>query len=66
VASGLGVTVLPALALSAVRTQGVAVLPLSPHVEREVAALTLPDLAHVPAVDMMLGRLVRAARRHEP
>lgn len=63
VASGLGVTVLPELALSSVRTEGVAVIPLTPHVEREVAALTLPDLAHVPAVDMMLGRLVRTARR---
>jgi hypothetical protein len=26
-------------------------------VEREVVALTLPDLAHVPAVSAMLGRL---------
>ena len=64
VASGLGVTVLPALALSAVHPKGVTPRPLSPHVTREVAALTLPDLSHVPAVDMMLGRLVRAARRH--
>jgi DNA-binding transcriptional LysR family regulator len=62
VASGLGVTVLPSLALEAVRTRGVRLLPLTPGVAREVVALTLPDLANVPAVDLMLGRLVRAAR----
>jgi hypothetical protein len=32
-------------------------------VEREIVALTLPDLAQVPAVDMMLARLARAAMR---
>lgn len=63
VAAGLGVAVLPELALAAVRTDGVAVLEMAPAVEREVVALTLPDLAHVPAVDMMLTRLSRAALR---
>ena len=38
-------------------------IEVSPRVQREVVALTLPDLAHVPAVDMMLGRLARAALR---
>lgn len=61
VAAGLGVAVLPELALESVRHKGVAVLPMSPAVDREVVALTLPDLAHVPAVDMMLARLARAA-----
>ncbi len=61
VAAGLGVAVLPELALESVRPKGVAVIPMRPAVDREVVALTLPDLAHVPAVDMMLARLARAA-----
>ncbi|MCL2730393.1 MAG: LysR family transcriptional regulator [Actinomycetia bacterium] len=66
VAAGLGVAVLPQLALEAVRSTGVAAVELLPAVEREIVALTLPDLAHVPAVDMMLGRLARAALRLGP
>ncbi|MBY8881804.1 LysR family transcriptional regulator [Actinacidiphila acidipaludis] len=63
VAAGLGVAVLPQLALESVRPKGVAVVEMRPAVEREIVALTLPDLAHVPAVDIMLGRLARAALR---
>ncbi|SHK62120.1 LysR family transcriptional regulator [Actinacidiphila paucisporea] len=63
VAAGLGVAVLPRLALESLRSRGVAVVTLRPAVEREVVALTLPDLAQVPAVDMMLARLARAALR---
>lgn len=63
VAAGVGVAVLPELALESVRAKGVAVLEMLPAVEREVVALTLPDLAHVPAVDMMLARLARAGLR---
>lgn len=63
VAAGVGVTVLPRLALESVRARGVAVVALRPGVRREVVALTLPDLAHVPAVDVMLGRLARAGLR---
>ncbi|MGF1426402.1 LysR substrate-binding domain-containing protein [Kitasatospora sp. LaBMicrA B282] len=69
VAAGLGVAVLPRLALGAVRQDGVAAVPLraasgGPAV-REVVALTLPDLAEVPAVGLMLDRLatVAAGRR---
>jgi DNA-binding transcriptional LysR family regulator len=65
VAAGLGVAVLPELALESVRRQGVAVLEMRPAVEREVVALTLPDLANVPAVDMMLARLTRAGLRRQ-
>jgi DNA-binding transcriptional LysR family regulator len=61
VAAGLGVAVLPRLALEPVHSGGVAVVELRPAVHREVVALTLPDLAQVPAVDMMLARLTRAA-----
>ncbi|HEY3478456.1 MAG TPA: LysR substrate-binding domain-containing protein, partial [Streptomyces sp.] len=63
VAAGLGVAVLPELAVESVRHKGVSVIEVHPRVQREVVALTLPDLAHVPAVDMMLGRLARAALR---
>jgi DNA-binding transcriptional LysR family regulator len=65
VAAGLGVAVLPELALESVRHQGVTVLEMRPAVEREVVALTLPDLAGVPAVDMMLARLTRAGLRRQ-
>ncbi|MCM2580425.1 LysR family transcriptional regulator [Streptomyces meridianus] len=63
VAAGLGVAVLPELALESVRPKGVRKLRLEPVVEREIVALTLPDLAHVPAVAAMLDRLAVAARR---
>jgi molybdate transport repressor ModE-like protein len=64
VAAGLGVAVLPELALEAVHTKGVSVVELRPAVAREIVALTLPDLARVPAVEVMLARLVRAGARH--
>ncbi|MEU4094688.1 LysR family transcriptional regulator [Streptomyces sp. NPDC026673] len=63
VAAGMGVSAQPGLALEAVRLRGVAVRELGPAVRRHVVALTLPDLAQVPAVDMMLGRLRLAALR---
>ncbi|QIQ03121.1 LysR family transcriptional regulator [Streptomyces liangshanensis] len=63
VAAGLGVAVLPELALRSVRTEGVRTLALEPSVEREVVALTLPDLARVPAVAATLDQLVLAAAR---
>lgn len=65
VAAGLGVAVLPGLALAAVRRDAVAAVPVhagpaGPAV-REVVALTLPDLAEVPAVALMLDRLASVA-----
>ncbi|NYI05959.1 LysR family transcriptional regulator [Allostreptomyces psammosilenae] len=62
VAAGLGVAVLPALALGAVRGAGVEVVELGPPLRREVVALTVPDLARVPSVRAALDELVRAAR----
>jgi DNA-binding transcriptional LysR family regulator len=62
VAAGLGVAVLPELALEPVRSEGVAVIAVRPAVHREVVALTLPDLAKVPAVAAMLTHLAHAAR----
>ncbi|EFL17025.1 LysR family transcriptional regulator [Streptomyces sp. C] len=61
VGAGLGVAVLPELAVESVRAKGVSALAVEPAVEREVVALTLPDLARVPAVAATLGELVRAA-----
>ncbi|MEU3404642.1 LysR family transcriptional regulator [Streptomyces sp. NPDC006670] len=63
VGAGLGVAVLPELAVESVRAKGVSALVVEPAVEREVVALTLPDLARVPAVAATLGELVRAAAR---
>ncbi|MFD9129759.1 LysR substrate-binding domain-containing protein [Kitasatospora sp. NPDC059571] len=65
VAAGLGVAVLPELALETVRRAGVAAVPLRTAAGepalRRVVALTLPDLAGVPAVALMLDRLGEAA-----
>ncbi|MCX4748529.1 LysR substrate-binding domain-containing protein [Kitasatospora sp. NBC_01287] len=65
VAAGLGVAVLPRLALAAVRHDAVATVPVHPAAGRpavrEVVALTLPDLAEVPAVGLMLDRLATVA-----
>lgn len=63
VAAGLGVAVLPELALASVRTEGVRTLAVEPAVLREVVALTLPDLARVPAVAATLDELAVAAAR---
>ncbi|MEO3852365.1 LysR family transcriptional regulator [Streptomyces sp. B8F3] len=62
VRAGLGVAVLPGLAVRAVPPRGVVTVPLTPAARREVVALTLPDLARVPAVAAMLDRLATAAK----
>ncbi len=65
VAAGLGVAVLPGLALDSVRHDGVSAVQLraasGEPALRQVVALTLPDLAEVPAVSLMLDRLAGAA-----
>ncbi|GAA1181871.1 LysR family transcriptional regulator [Streptomyces hebeiensis] len=63
VAAGLGVAVLPELALASARVDGVRTLRVAPAVRREIVALTLPDLAQVPAVAATLDELERAAER---
>ncbi|MBB5121592.1 transcriptional regulator [Streptomyces eurocidicus] len=63
VGAGLGVAVMPELALAAVRPKGARTVPVEPVVQREIVALTLPDLARVPAVAAMLDELVAAAAR---
>lgn len=63
VGAGLGVAVLPELAIESVRAKGVRTVTVEPAVEREIVALTLPDLAQVPAVAATLDRLSLAAAR---
>lgn len=60
--AGLGVAVLPQLAIESVRPRGARTVTLEPAVRREIVALTLPDLARVPAVAATLDRLERVAR----
>ncbi|MCT2592309.1 LysR family transcriptional regulator [Streptomyces sp. N2-109] len=61
VGAGLGVAVLPELAVASVRTEGVGTVRVTPLMPREVVALALPDLARAPAVAAMLDRLALAA-----
>ncbi|WP_149184932.1 LysR family transcriptional regulator [Streptomyces sp. TRM49041] len=63
VSAGLGVAVLPELAIESVRPRGARTVVVEPPVEREIVALTLPDLAQVPAVAATLDRLADAATR---
>ncbi|MFD3536702.1 LysR family transcriptional regulator [Streptomyces sp. NPDC058664] len=63
VGAGLGVAVLPELAIESVRQRGARTVAVEPAVEREIVALTLPDLAQVPAVAATLDELTRAATR---
>ncbi|MFJ2739071.1 LysR family transcriptional regulator [Streptomyces sp. NPDC087440] len=63
VGAGLGVAVLPELAVETVRPTGVRTVAVEPAVQREIVALTLPDLAQVPAVAATLDQLALAASR---
>ncbi|MFC9248777.1 LysR family transcriptional regulator [Streptomyces sp. NPDC057136] len=63
VGAGLGVAVLPELAIESVRPKGARTVTVEPAIEREIVALTLPDLAQVPAVAATLDQLARAATR---
>ncbi|MFD4524836.1 LysR family transcriptional regulator [Streptomyces sp. NPDC058470] len=63
VGAGLGVAVLPELAIESVRPKGARMVAVEPPLRREIVALTLPDLAQVPAVAATLDRLARAAQR---
>ncbi|GAA3771574.1 LysR family transcriptional regulator [Streptomyces phyllanthi] len=63
VGAGLGVAVLPELAIESVRAKGVRMIAVEPAVRREIVALTLPDLAQVPTVAATLEQLARAAGR---
>jgi molybdate transport repressor ModE-like protein len=63
VGAGLGVAVLPELAMESVRPKGAWTVTVEPPIEREIVALTLPDLARVPAVAATLDQLILAAPR---
>lgn len=62
VGAGLGVAMVSEWLLRSVRLEDVAVVGVDPEVRREVVALTLPELAHVPAVGGMLHQLEASAR----
>lgn len=61
VAAGLGVTVLPSLALSAHRRHDVRVLPLGGDAVRQIAAVALPGPRRAPAVEAMIDALKDAS-----
>lgn len=63
VGAGLGVAVLPELALESVLPKGARRVTVEPSVHREIVALTLPDLSKVPTVAATLDRLALAAAR---
>ncbi|MER5225127.1 LysR family transcriptional regulator [Streptomyces flaveus] len=63
VGAGLGVAVLPELAIESVRPKRARTVTVEPALRREIVALTLPDLAQVPAVAATLNELARAAVR---
>ncbi|WP_254068441.1 LysR family transcriptional regulator [Streptomyces sp. TM32] len=62
VGAGMGVSVLPELALSSLPSATVRRVPIVPTIQREVVALTLPAYESVPAVRLMLQHLKSAAR----
>lgn len=57
VAAGLGVTVLPSLALSAHRRDDVRIVPLGSDATRQIAAVVLPGPRRPPAVEAMIDAL---------
>ncbi|MEV6394148.1 LysR family transcriptional regulator [Streptomyces sp. NPDC051907] len=61
VGAGLGVAVLPELALESVRPKGSRTVTVEPAVQRQIVALTLPDLAQVPSVAATLNHLTSAS-----
>ncbi|EST28213.1 LysR family transcriptional regulator [Streptomyces niveus] len=63
VGAGLGVAFLPELAMESVLPKAARTVTVEPAVRREIVALTLPDLARVPAVAATLDQLERAAAR---
>ncbi|UQA92137.1 LysR family transcriptional regulator [Streptomyces halobius] len=62
VGAGMGVAVLPELALSSMRSEAIRLAPIVPTIERAVVALTLPAYESVPAIRLMLQHLGNAAR----
>ncbi len=61
VGAGLGVALLPEPVVRSLRLREVGVVRVRPPVGRRIVALTLPDLARVPAVERLLRALVAAA-----
>ncbi len=66
VAAGLGVTVLPSLALRAHRRPDVRVTPLGKDATRQIAAVVLPGPRRPPAVEAMVRAMRLAGEQIEP
>lgn len=66
VAAGLGVTVLPALALRAHRRPDVRAIPLGRDATRLISAVVLPGPRRPPAVEAMVRAMRQAGERIEP
>lgn len=66
VAAGLGVTVLPSLALRAHRRPDVRVIPLASHATRQISAVVLPGPRRPPAVEAMIQAMRLAVEQIEP
>jgi molybdate transport repressor ModE-like protein len=60
VAAGLGVTILPSLALAAHRRNDIRAVPVGRSATRQIAIVTLPGRRRPPAVELMIGLLRRA------
>ena len=61
VAAGLGVALLPSLALAAHRRDDITTLPLAEPAARQIAAVVPPGPRHPPAINAMLSALRSAA-----
>jgi molybdate transport repressor ModE-like protein len=61
VAAGLGVTILPSLALAAHRRNDIATFAVGKSAARQIAIVGLPGRRRPPAVEMMIGLLRRAS-----
>jgi len=66
VAAGLGVALLPSLALAAVRRDDIATVPLAKPAARQIAAVLPAAPRHPPAVSAMIGALQSATTTISP
>jgi DNA-binding transcriptional LysR family regulator len=66
VAAGLGVALLPSLALAAVRRDDIATVPLAKPAARHIAAVVPAGPRHPPAVSAMIGALRSASTTPKP
>lgn len=65
VSAGLGLALAPRLVLSFLRHPDLVSVPTKPHVSRQVAAYTWPDLLRVPAIRATLDALLTESATHK-